>query len=108
MVEPLYKTNVTCAYCGNRFSTSRIRPSFKKAYKTDTDFCMHYKPTFLIGELNRRLKHDGEALKWFARIINDKKIMDAGIIRASREAWKTVREDMAARNMEIPQESQIT
>jgi uncharacterized protein (DUF2225 family) len=231
MVEPLYRINVTCAFCGSRFSTSRIRPSFKKAYKTDSDFCMHYKEhnpdyyvvricpycgyastenfaakigpkqkeafrekiasrwqmkdfggergwdealaayklalltgqtvgekdrviagllhhiawlyrykedraneerflqyaleayvcvyetegvdlnnarlMFLIGELNRRLKNEYEAVKWFARIINDKKIMDAGIIRASREAWTAAREEMAARNMEIPQESQI-
>lgn len=231
VVEPLYRTTVACANCENKFGTSRVRPSFKKAHKTDSDFCMHYKEhnpdyyvvrvcpycgyastenfatqitnkqkeafkekisnfwqrqnyggerdwdqamttyklalltgqavgekdrviagvlhhiawlyrvkeeqanearflgyaleayisvyekegvdlnnarlMFLIGELNRRLKNYFEAVKWFARIVNDKKIMDAAIIRASRDAWATAREEMAAEKLEIPTESQI-
>ncbi|UJF32329.1 DUF2225 domain-containing protein [Paenibacillus hexagrammi] len=228
MVEPLYEISVTCTYCSNSFQTSKVRPSFKKAKKTDTDFCVHYKdlnPDFyvvricpfcgyahtenfsdkwnpaqkeafhervaknwtmrsfngertsedamlsyklallsaqikdekprvvagllhhiawlyryqedteqenrflafaldayvnvyesegldlnnaklmyLMGELNRRLSSYNEAVKWFSRIINDRKIMDAGMIRASREQWMATREDMLARRMVLPEE----
>ncbi|MCD1259857.1 DUF2225 domain-containing protein [Paenibacillus athensensis] len=228
MVEPLYPITVKCTYCENSFQTSRVRPSFKKAKRTDTDFCVHYKDInpdfyvvricpfcgyastenfsdkwtpqqkstfrekvalnwtmrdyggertwddalqayklalvcaqlkdekariiagllhhiawlfrykedweqekrflifaldayvsvfetegmdlnnarlmFLMGELNRRLKRYGEAVKWFARIINDRKIMDAGMIRASREQWAVTREDMLAEKLELPEE----
>ncbi|WP_240419194.1 DUF2225 domain-containing protein [Paenibacillus periandrae] len=225
MVEPLFQVKVDCANCENSFQTSRVRPSFKKATKTDTDFCIHYKETnpdyyvvrvcpfcgyastensttkftdeqrrvlmerivhnwtykdygmerswedamytyklalvcaqlrnekgrviagllhhiawlyrykndeqqekrflqfaldaytsvletesgelnnarlmYLIGELNRRMKHYGEAVKWFGRVINDKRINDAGMIRASREQWAVTREDMLADKVEL-------
>jgi hypothetical protein len=57
---------------------------------------------YLIGELNRRLKHYNEAVKWFSRIINDKRIMDAGIIKASRDMWAVMREDMLTEQTEAP------
>ncbi|NOU63414.1 DUF2225 domain-containing protein [Paenibacillus sp. LMG 31461] len=228
MVEPLYDISVTCTYCTNTFKSKKVRPSFKKASKTDADFCLHYKdinPDFyvvricpfcgyahtenfsdkwtpaeramfqekvaqnwsmrdyckertwedsiqcfklallsaqikneksrivagllhhlawlyrdkgdweqeerflafaldayvnvfetegmdlnnaklmyLLGELNRRLKRFQEAVKWFSRVINDRKIMDAGMIRASREQWVTTREDMLAMRLELPDE----
>lgn len=59
---------------------------------------------YLMGELNRRLKRFSEAVKWFSRLINDRKIMDAGMIRASREQWVTTREDMLAMRLELPEE----
>jgi uncharacterized protein (DUF2225 family) len=228
VVEPLYEISVTCTYCTNAFKSKKVRPSFKKASKSDTDFCLHYKdinPDFyvvricpfcgyahtenfsdkwtsaeravfhekvaqnwsmrdycrertwedslqsfklallsaqikneksrvvagllhhlawlyrikgdweqeerflsfaldayvnvfetegmdlnnaklmyLMGELNRRLKRFPDAVKWFSRIINDRKIMDAGMIRASREQWATTREDMLAMRLELPDE----
>lgn len=228
MVEPLYDITVTCTFCTNEFKSKKVRPSFKKASKSDTDFCIHYKdinPDFyvvricpfcgyahtenfsdkwtsaeravfqdkvaqnwsmrdycrertwedslqsfklallsaqikneksrvvagllhhlawlyrikedreqeerflsfaldayvsvfetegmdlnnaklmyLMGELNRRLKRFPDAIKWFSRIINDRKIMDAGMIRASREQWTTTREDMLAMRLELPDE----
>jgi uncharacterized protein (DUF2225 family) len=228
VVEPLYQVKVECAYCNASFQTSRVRPSFKKATQTDTDFCVHYKDTnpdfyvvrvcplcgyastenattkftseqrqavqervsnnwsfkdygnerswddamhtyklalvcaqlrnekgrvvagllhhiawlyrykqdeqqekrflqfaldayttvletetaelnnarlmYLIGELSRRLKNYMVAVKWFSRVINDKKITDAGMIRASRDQWAATREDMLADKMEIPEE----
>jgi uncharacterized protein (DUF2225 family) len=228
MVEPLYKITVNCPCCENKFATSRVRPSFKKAYRTDSDFCLYYKENnpdyyvvrvcpfcgyastenfaaqigskqmaafkakvtdywtmhdyggerswedtlatyklalltaqivgekerviagllhhiawlyrykedrvneerflqhardayisvyetegselnnarlmFLIGELHRRLREYNDAVKWFARVINDKSIMDSGMIRASREAWATTREDMIAAQLELPEE----
>ena len=228
MVEPLFQVKVECAYCKVSFQTSRVRPSFKKAIQTDTDFCIHYKDTnpdfyvvrvcpfcgyastenastgftaeqrqavqekitanwsskdygnernwddamhtyklalvcaqlrnekgrviagllhhitwlyrykkdelqekrflqfaldaytnvleteteelnnarlmYLIGELNRRMKNYIIAVKWFSRVINDKRITDAGMIRASREQWAFTREDMLADKLELPEE----
>lgn len=42
-LEPLYKIKVTCTYCENEFQTSRVRPSFKRSMRNDTDFCSYYK-----------------------------------------------------------------
>jgi uncharacterized protein (DUF2225 family) len=230
MVEPLYDINVKCTYCEHSFQTSRVRPSFKKAKGTDTDFCVHYKeinPDFyvvricpfcgfastenfsdkmtsaqkadfeqkvarnwtmkeygkertwddalqtyklalvcaqikdekvrviagilhhlawlyrykedweqekrflgfaldayvsvyetegislnnaklmyLMGELNRRLSNFNEAVMWFGRIINDRKIVDAAMIKASRDMWALTREDMLLAKMELPEEMQ--
>ncbi|MNR68824.1 hypothetical protein D3C85_1936290 [compost metagenome] len=50
------------------------------------------------------MKNYKDAVKWFGRVINDKKIMDAGMIRASREQWIATREDMLAQQMELPEE----
>ncbi|OCT16650.1 hypothetical protein A8709_08220 [Paenibacillus pectinilyticus] len=228
MVEPLYEISVTCTYCTNTYKSKKVRPSFKKATKSDSDFCLHYNEInpdyyvvricpfcgyahtenfseswspaqravfqekvalnwsmrdycrertwedslhcfklallcaqikneksrvvagllhhlawlyrskgdkeqeerflsfaldayvnvfetegmdlnnarlmYLMGELNRRLKRFPDAIKWFSRIINDRKIMDAGMIRASREQWITTREDMLALRLELPDE----
>lgn len=49
---------------------------------------------YLIGELSRRLKRYHEAVRWFSRVVNDRSIMDAAMIQASREQWQMVREDM--------------
>ncbi|WP_199620589.1 DUF2225 domain-containing protein [Paenibacillus alkalitolerans] len=229
-MDPLYQISVNCLQCGRDFKTSKVRPSFKKAVRSDTDFCTYYKPgsenpdfyvvrvcpfcgfaatenfsqkmtdrqraqfqqkiganwscrdygsrrtaedamfayklallcsqiagerervtagllhhiawlyrnegnaeaeerflrfaldsyikvyelegidlnnarlMYLIGELNRRLKQYQEAVKWFGRVINDKKIMDAGMIRACREGWAATREDMLRNQVELPEE----
>ena len=47
--------------------------------------------TLYYGDLNRRLGNDREAILYFARIINDKSINDAGIIRMARERWQDMR-----------------
>ncbi|OKP99829.1 DUF2225 domain-containing protein [Paenibacillus sp. P46E] len=49
---------------------------------------------YLIGELNRRIGEFSNAVKWFSRLINDQKIMDAAMIRAAREQWALLREQM--------------
>jgi uncharacterized protein len=218
VVEPLFQVKVTCVYCETTFQSSRVRPSFKKAAKTDTDFCIHYKDInpdyyvvrvcpncgytstenssdkltaaqrqafkekvadqwklrdfggerswddamftyklsllvaqikneksrvmagllhhiawlyrfkgdqeqemrflqyardeytrtfetegegmnnarlmYLMGELSRRIKDYKQAIRWFGRVINDKRIMDAAMIRACREQWQVARENM--------------
>jgi uncharacterized protein (DUF2225 family) len=230
MVEPLYPVDIQCTNCEHNFQTMRVRPSFKKATQTDTDFCVHYKDInpdyyvvricpscgfastesfsdkmtaaqkadfqnkvtnnramkefgkertwedalqsyklallcaqvkdekvrviagilhhlawlyrykgdwaqerrfldfamdayvsvyetegesvnnaklmFLIGELNRRLSNFNDAVKWFGRIINDRSIMDAAMIKASRDQWTVTREDMLRANLELPEEMQ--
>jgi hypothetical protein len=62
---------------------------------------------YLIGELHRRLDEPYEAVKWFARVVNDKRIMDAGMIKASREAWQSLREEMLEKKMELPDEVEL-
>lgn len=227
-LEPLYSTNATCIMCEQTFSTSRVRPSFKRAIRTDADFCGYYQNEnpdyyvvkvcphcgfafsenfgnhpndkqrkdfanklgdrmiprdfsghrdwetalesyklallcaqavgekeriissllhhiawlyryqednvqeqrflkysldsyimvyetegvgasdarlmYLIGELNRRTGNFSEAVRWFSRVINDQKIMDAAMIRASREQWAILREQMLAAKQELPEE----
>ncbi|WP_339322324.1 DUF2225 domain-containing protein [Paenibacillus sp. FSL W8-0194] len=227
-LEPLYTIKVTCSFCEHEFQTSRVRPSFKKAIRTDSDFCAYYKDEnpdyyvvrvcpkcgfastensverlndsqkrrfessissrwtgkdfgghrnweaaletyklallvaqtigereriiasllhhiawlyrykgdekqeqrflkyclesyikvyelegvgannarllYLIGELNRRIGAFNEAVRWFSRVINDKNIIDAAMIRASREQWGVLREQMLARKLELPSE----
>lgn len=49
---------------------------------------------FLIGELNRRVGEYPTAVRWFSRLINDQRIMDAAMIRAAREQWALLREQM--------------
>ncbi|MEK3733584.1 MULTISPECIES: DUF2225 domain-containing protein [Paenibacillus] len=223
-LEPLYSINVTCVQCGTEYATSRVRPSFKKPIRTDTDFCAYYKaenPDFyvvrvcpkcgfastehsvnkltdkqredfrsqigsrwvgrdfsgkrsledaievyklallcaqvigerdrliasllhhiawlyryqnntaqeqrflaysldsyirvfeyegvgandarllyLIGEINRRLGRFNEAVQWFSRVVRDEKIMDAAMIRASREQWQLIRQQMEEQGKE--------
>lgn len=49
---------------------------------------------FIIGELYRRLGEFNEAVKCFSKIVHDKRIMDAAMIRAAREQWTLIREEM--------------
>lgn len=220
-LEPLYQIQVTCPCCSQPFMTSRVRSSFKRALKTDTDFCGHYQAganpdyyvvrvcpycgyastenssvqltdrqlkaytaaiapkwvsrnyggertalqaiecyklalmtsqvvgesgrliagilhhlawlyreqnnkelehkflrfaldayvkvyedgesgsndarlMYLIGELNRRLGEWNEAVRWFSMVIRDERIVDSAMIRACREQWQVVREEMAS------------
>lgn len=227
-LEPLYQIKVVCLHCESTFSTSRVRPSFKRATRVDTDFCGYYRAEnpdyyvvricpscgfastenfnpklseaqrtkfkqeisdrfikrnyggerdwenalesyklgllcaqtigekerivasllhhiawlyryqdnkeqelrflkyaldsyirvfetedtngsdarlmYLIGELHRRIGEFNEAVKWFSRVINDKRIMDAAMIRACREQWAAVREEMMNQGQELPEE----
>ena len=49
---------------------------------------------YLIGELNRRIGNNNDAVRWFSRVINDKDIMDSAMIAASRQQWQLLREEM--------------
>lgn len=61
---------------------------------------------YTIGELNRRIENYNEAVKWFSRVINDKNITDSAMIRASREQWVLLREEMLAKRVALPEEMQ--
>lgn len=82
------------------------RDSYIRVYETETAGPSDARLMYLIGELCRRLGEFNEAVRWFSRVIHDQRITDAGMIRASREQWATLREDMLARKMELPTEMQ--
>ena len=227
-MDPLFTVRIECLNCENKYETSRVRPSFKKTFKKDSDFCGYYKEVnpdyyvvrvcpfcgfattensedrlsdqqreivrqkitsnwsmrdysgertweealqtyklalicaqiknekprvlagilhhiawlyrykndvenekkfleftldayiqvyeaeqgetnsarlmYMLGEISRRLKKYNEAVKWFSRVINEKKIMDSAMIKACREQWAVTREDMLAAQLEFPEE----
>ncbi len=86
-----------------RFLTFAL-DSYVNVFETEGMDLNNAKLMYLLGELNRRLQRFQEAVKWFSRVINDRKIMDAGMIRACREQWVTTREDMLAMRLELPDE----
>ncbi|WP_438446416.1 DUF2225 domain-containing protein [Gorillibacterium sp. sgz5001074] len=78
--------------------------SYVKVFENEGMDINNARLMYLIGELNRRLGNYYEAVKWFSRVINDKKIMDSAMIRACREMWATTREDMLAAKLDLPDE----
>lgn len=67
---------------------------YVKVFENDTSGRNDARLMFLIGELNRRLGEFPTAVKWFSRLVNDQRIVDAAMIRASREQWAILREQM--------------
>lgn len=90
-----------------RFLTYAL-DAYIKVFETERDALSNARLMYLIGELNRRLDRNHEAVRWFGRVINDKKIMDASMIRASREMWQTIREDMTRTGQDLPDEMKET
>ncbi len=43
MLQPLYESKQECICCGEVYASSRVRPSFKKTDRMDSDFCGYYK-----------------------------------------------------------------
>lgn len=76
--------------------------AYHDVYERESDELNDAKLVFITGELHRRVGEFSEAAKCFARIIHDKKIMDAAIIRAAREQWAVMREQMQALKLETP------
>lgn len=72
--------------------------SYIRVYEAEGVALNNAKLMFLIGELNRRVGELNDAVRWFSRVVNDKKIVDAAMIRASREQWQFIREEMEARS----------
>ncbi|MGF7046252.1 uncharacterized protein (DUF2225 family) [Paenibacillus sp. DS2015] len=76
--------------------------SYIQVYEQEGTGANNARLLYLIGELNRRVGNFHEAVKWFSRVINDKKITDAAMIRASREQWTVLREQMIAKEIQLP------
>jgi uncharacterized protein (DUF2225 family) len=68
--------------------------AYIKVYEEEGSELNNAKLMYLIGELNRRTGELTEAVKWFSRIVGDKRIMDAAMIRKSREQWQLIREQL--------------
>jgi uncharacterized protein len=75
-----------------------------KVYENEEGEVNNARLMYLMGELHRRLGEYHEAVKWFSKVINDKRIMDSAMIRACREQWVQTREDMLAAKLELPDE----
>lgn len=69
--------------------------AYIRVYETEREAISNARLMYLIGELNRRLGNYHEAVRWFSRVVNDPDIMDAAMIRASREQWQAIRQQMA-------------
>jgi uncharacterized protein len=97
-------------YDGNREQEDRFlkfaKDAYVRVYETERDSLKNARLMFLIGELNRRLGEYSEAVRWFGRVIHDKKITDSAMIRASREQWQNIREDISGKGIELPEEMQ--
>jgi len=64
---------------------------YKEAFEKDAEIGNLATTLYIMGDLNRRLGNDREAILYFTKIINDKSITDAGIIRMARERWQDMR-----------------
>ncbi|AJY73785.1 DUF2225 domain-containing protein [Paenibacillus beijingensis] len=86
-------------YGGNREQENRFLrfalEAYLLTYETEGTELNNAKLMYLIGELHRRLGENSEAVRWFSRVVNDKRIMDATMIRASRDQWQLIRAEMA-------------
>jgi uncharacterized protein (DUF2225 family) len=82
------------------------KDSYVRVYETERDSLSNARLMFLIGDLHKRLGEYNEAVRWFGRVIHDKKILDTAMIRASREAWQNIREVMTGQGLEMPEEIQ--
>ncbi|MFC4597077.1 DUF2225 domain-containing protein [Cohnella hongkongensis] len=78
--------------------------AYIRVYETESGSVSSARLMYLIGELNRRTGQYNEAVRWFGRVIQDKKIVDAAMIRASREQWQAIREEMTGKGLELPEE----
>ncbi|AVF22845.1 DUF2225 domain-containing protein [Paenibacillus larvae] len=78
--------------------------SYKRLYEIEPFDPHNVKLMYMIGELNRRLGEYNEAIRWFSLVVQDKKIMDSAMIRASREQWDLVCEEWKEQlGEELPQ-----
>lgn len=74
---------------------------YVKVYEIDGIAGNDARLMYLIGELNRRIGEYSVAVMWFSCLINDQKIMDAAMIRAAREQWVILREQMRAEALDV-------
>lgn len=87
----------------NRFLAFALG-AYISVFENERDSLNNARLLFLIGELHRRLGQYNDAVRWFSRVIHDKNITDSAMIRASREQWQSIREELTGRGMELPDE----
>ena len=73
---------------------------YVKVFENDSSGGNDARLMYLIGELNRRIGDFTTAVRWFSRVINDQRIVDAAMIRASREQWAILREQMRGEDID--------
>lgn len=73
--------------------------AYIRVYEMEGNSLNNAKLMFIIGELNRRTGEYKEAVRWFSRVINDKRIVDAAMIQACRKQWQLIREEREARQL---------
>ncbi|AIQ60746.1 DUF2225 domain-containing protein [Paenibacillus borealis] len=73
---------------------------YVKVFENDSSGGNDARLMYLIGELNRRVGDFTVAVRWFSRVINDQRIVDAAMIRASREQWAILREQMRGEDID--------
>ncbi|SDW46121.1 DUF2225 domain-containing protein [Paenibacillus sp. CF384] len=66
--------------------------AYVAVFETESGSLNNAKLMYLMGELNRRIGEPNAAVKWFSRVVNDKRIEDASMIRACRDQWQLLRE----------------
>ncbi|WP_308635971.1 DUF2225 domain-containing protein [Paenibacillus silvisoli] len=66
--------------------------SYVAVFETESGSLDNAKLMYLIGELHRRVGEPNKAVRWFSRVVNDKRITDASMIRACRDQWQLLRE----------------
>lgn len=85
-------------YEGNQQEEKRFMrfalQAYIKVYEEEGSQLNNAKLMYIIGELSRRTGELVEAVKWFSRIVSDKRIMDEAMIRRSREQWQLIREQL--------------
>ncbi|RAP77053.1 DUF2225 domain-containing protein [Paenibacillus montanisoli] len=91
-------------YEGNKEQEQRFLRYALDAYiavfETESGSLNNAKLMYLIGELYRRIGEPRTAVRWFARVVNDKRIEDASMIRACRDQWQLLREQQQEDNFD--------
>ncbi len=64
---------------------------YMQAYVEEKSDINIAKLMFLIGELHARIGETIEAINWFSKIINDRKIADPQVVQMARDRWSDVR-----------------
>jgi len=98
-------------YAGNTEQEQRFLrfalEAYVRVYETEGVSLNNAKLMFLIGELHRRVGEKGEAVRWFSRVVNDKRITDASMIRACREQWQAIRGEQSSEAHSNPEQGEL-
>ncbi len=74
------------------FNLENALDNFVMLYEEDTEIEQVARTMYLVGELNRRLGNEREAVKWFSMLINNHKNKSPQLAKVARERWQEIRE----------------